>query len=190
MKGNDKMNNLRKNTHLLDIVYISAFTALITICSQISIPTPIAPFTLQTFAVFLAGCMLGWARGTLSVVVYILLGIIGIPVFAQFSSGLGTLFGMTGGYIIGFIFTALITGFMCKLLGKKIWVLILSMVIGLIVCYAFGTVWFMVVYSQNNGPIGLWTALTLCVIPYLIFDAAKIAAAAILVNRLDKIIKL
>ncbi len=177
------------NSHILDIVYIAMFAAIITVCSQISIPTTI-PFTLQTFAVFAAAAMLGLKRGTLSVLVYILLGIIGIPVFAGFSGGIGTLMGATGGYIIGFIFTAVIVGFMTDKLGRKLWVLAVSMVLGLLICYAFGTAWFMVVYGSANGGIDLLTALSWCVTPYLIFDAAKIVCASILVNRLDKIIKL
>ena len=183
--------NVRKhnNKALLDLVYISVFTAMIAVCSQIYIPTRI-PFTLQTLAVFITGGILGWRRGTLSVIVYMLLGIIGIPVFAEFSSGLGILFGMTGGYIIGFIFTALIVGFMCDKLGKKIWVLAVSMILGLAVCYAFGTVWFMIVYTQTVEPIDMAGALSLCVFPYLLFDLAKIAVATVLVNRLDKIIKI
>ena len=99
------------------------------------------------------------------------------------------LFGMTGGYIIGFLFTALIVGFMCEKLGRKLWVLIVSMTLGLAVCYLFGTVWFMVVYTQKVEPIGFVSALGTCVVPYLLFDAAKIGAAAVLVNRLDKIVK-
>lgn len=185
-----KAHSLRNNTHLRDIIYISLFTALIAVCSQIFIPTPTVPFTMQTFAVFLAGSMLGWKRGTLSIIVYMLLGIIGIPVFSKFSSGLSTLLGITGGYIIGFVFTTFIIGLMCDKLGKKVWVLISSMIIGLTVCYAFGTVWFMIIYSHNTGTISLWGALTICVFPYLIFDAAKIAVASLMVNRLNKIVRL
>ena len=138
----------------------------------------------------MAGGLLGWKRGTLSVLVYILLGMVGIPVFANFSGGLSALIGMTGGYIIGFIFTTLIVGFMCDKLGKKLWVLVVSMILGLAVCYAFGTVWFIIVYTQQVEQIGLIVALSKCVFPYLLFDAAKIVVATILVNRLDKIIKL
>lgn len=183
-------NKRRTNKTILDIVYIGLFTALIAVCSQICIPTPpgIPPVTMQTFAMFLAGGLLGWKRGTLSVVIYLLIGLIGIPVFSQFKSGLGALLGMTGGYLIGFVFTAFIIGIMTEKLGKKLWVLLVSMTAGLLVCYVFGTVWFMVVYSQTKGTIGLWSALSLCVFPFLLFDAGKIAVAAILVNRLSKLV--
>ena len=191
-KGNEKyMEKTKKriNQSLPDLMYTAMFTALIVVCSQICVPTPV-PFTLQTLAVFVAGGLLGWKRGVLSVAVYIILGIIGVPVFAEFSGGLSVLLGMTGGYIIGFLFTAFAVGLMCEKLGRKLWVLIVSMIIGLLGCYAFGTVWFMVVYTRQVEPIGFTAALMMCVVPYLLFDAVKIAAAAVVVNRLDKIIRL
>ena len=152
-----------------DMVYIAVFAVLIAICSWISIPTTV-PFTLQTFAVFLAVGVLGGKRGSLSVLIYILLGAVGIPVFAGFSGGFGILLGSTGGYIIGFLFSALLMWGMEALLGKKTWVLGLSMVLGLIVCYAIGTVWFMAVYTKNSGPVGLAAVLSWCVIPFIIPD--------------------
>ena len=96
-----------QNSHLQDIIYIGLFAALIAVCSQIQIPSAV-PFTLQTFAVFLCTGLLGGKRGTISVLVYILLGIEGLPVFAGFKGGIVSLLGLTGGYIIGFVFTALI----------------------------------------------------------------------------------
>lgn len=185
------MEKTKKHAKLtiLDLTYTAMFTSLIVVCSQICVPTPV-PFTLQTLAVFLAGGLLGWKRGTLSVAIYILLGIAGVPVFAEFSGGLRVLLGMTGGYIIGFLFTAAAVGFMCEKLGRKLWVLGVSMIIGLAGCYLFGTVWFMLVYTQKVEPIGFISALGTCVVPYLLFDIAKIAVAALVVNRLDKIIKL
>ena len=138
----------------LDLAYIGMFVALMAICSWINIPMTV-PFTLQTFAVFAAVAMLGLWRGTVAVLVYIILGAIGVPVFAGFSGGFGALLGQTGGYIIGFIFTALISGGMMKAFGKKIPVMIIAMVLGLIACYAFGTVWFMYVYGQANGARGV-----------------------------------
>lgn len=178
-----------KTTHLLNIVYVAMFAAIITICAQIQIPASV-PFTLQTLGVFVAGGLLGWKRGTLSVIIYVLLGLVGVPVFAGFTGGVGTLFGLTGGYILGFIFTALIVGIMSDKLGRKLWVLAVSMVIGLLVCYAFGTAWFMVIYNTSMGGISLGGALMMCVVPYLPFDALKIALAVVLVNRLYKIVRL
>ena len=171
-----------------DMVYIAVFAVLMAICSWISIPTTV-PFTLQTFGVFLAIGVLGGRRGSLAVLVYILLGVIGVPVFAGFTGGIGILLRNAGGYIVGFHFSALVMWAMEMLLGKKTWVLALSMVIGLVVCYAFGTAWFMVVYAKDAGAIGLTTALGWCVFPFVIPDLIKIALAMALSKRLAAIIK-
>lgn len=172
----------------LDMVYIAMFTVLIAICSWISIPTTV-PFTLQTFGVFVTVGVLGGKRGSLSVLIYLLLGAIGIPVFAGFTGGMGIVLGSTGGYIIGFLLSTLLMWGMEKLLGKKTWVLALSMVLGLLVCYIFGTIWFMLVYTRETGAIGLWTALGWCVFPFVIPDLGKIVLALLICKRLAKVIK-
>ena len=172
----------------LDMVYIAMFTVLIAICSWISIPTTV-PFTLQTFGVFVTVGVLGGKRGSLSVLIYLLLGAIGIPVFAGFTGGMGIVLGSTGGYIIGFLLSALLMWGMEKLLGKKTWVLALSMVLGLLICYIFGTIWFMLVYTRETGAIGLWTALGWCVFPFVIPDLVKIVLALLICTRLAKVIK-
>lgn len=173
------------NSKTYDMAYIGVFTVLIAICSWISIPIEI-PFTLQTFAVFLSVAILGGKRGTLSVIVYVLLGAIGVPVFAGFTGGFGIILRNTGGYIVGFIFMALTMWLMESMFGRKLWVQTISMVIGLIVLYAFGTAWFMLVYMRSTGAVGLMTVLGWCVIPYIIPDAVKIALALILSNMLRK----
>lgn len=170
-----------------DIVYIGIFAVLIAICSWISIPTMV-PFTLQTFGVFLAVGVLGGRRGSLAVLVFVLLGVIGIPVFSGFTGGIGILLNNTGGYIIGFIFSALLMWGMEKILGRKTWALALSMVLGLVVCYAFGTVWFMVVYARNAGAVGVATVLSWCVLPFVIPDLIKIIFALGLSKRLARIV--
>ena len=168
-----------------DIVYIAVFAVIMAICSWISIPAAV-PFTLQTFGVFIAVGVLGGKRGSLSVLVFILLGAIGIPVFANFSGGIGVLAGPTGGYIIGFLFSALLMWAMEKLPGKKSVMQIVSMIAGLIVCYAFGTAWFVIVYGRMNGPIGFTAALVSCVVPFIIPDIIKIALAYVLSRKLRK----
>ena len=173
----------------LDLVYIALFAAIIAVCSWISIPATV-PFTLQTFGIFVAVGALGGKRGSLSVLIYLLLGAVGVPVFSGFSGGIGIILGSTGGYIIGFLFSALVMWGMEKLLGNKTWVLALSMVLGLLVCYAFGTIWFMVVYAKNSGSIGLMTALGWCVFPFIIPDLVKIAAALGISKVLRKAIKM
>ena len=179
------MNN-KKFLTVQDMVLIAVFVAIITVCSFIQISVGPVPFTLQTFGVFIAAGVLGGKRGTLSVLVFILLGAVGIPVFANFSGGIGVLVGPTGGYIIGFLFSALVMWAMEKLPGKKSIMQIVSMVVGLVVCYAFGTAWFMVVYGKANGPVGLVTALGWCVFPFIIPDLIKIALAYVLSRKLRK----
>ena len=151
-----------------DIVYIAVFAVIMAICSWISIPAAV-PFTLQTFGVFVAVGVLGGKRGTLSVLVFILLGAIGVPVFAGFSGGIGVLAGTTGGYIIGFLFSALVMWAMEKLPGKKSVMQIVSMIAGLIVCYAFGTAWLAV-----EAHLTFYQALLAGVIPYIPGDLVKI----------------
>lgn len=172
-----------------NMVYIALFAVLMAVCAWISVPAAV-PFTMQTFAVFLAVGVLGGRRGTLAIVVYILMGAVGMPVFSHFTGGLGVLFQATGGYILGFLFTALIQWGMEALLGRKPWARITSMALGLIACYAFGTLWFMILYTRNTGAIGLGTALLWCVVPYIIPDLVKLALAFTLTRRLRKALKL
>lgn len=168
-----------------DIVYMSVFTAMISICSWISIPASI-PFTLQTMGVFTTVGLLGGKRGTLTVLTYILLGAIGVPVFAGLTGGISVLLGTTGGYIIGFLLSALLMWGIETIMGRNQIVLAFSMIAGLIVCYVFGTAWFMLIYTQHSGVIGLSTVLGLCVIPFIIPDLIKIGVALFLTNRLKK----
>lgn len=168
-----------------DMVYIGVFVGLMAVCSWISIPTAV-PFTLQTFAVFLAVTVMGGKRGTLAVVVYLLLGMAGVPVFAEFSAGPGVLFGTTGGYLIGFIFTALLMWLVERLFGRKLPVLAVSMLFGMVTYYVIGTIWFMVVYGSVNESVSLMTALGWCVVPFVIPDLIKAALALSFGNALRK----
>ncbi len=178
----------KKKFKTIDIVYIGLSAALIAVCAWISIPLTV-PITLQTLGVCLTAGLLGGKRGTLATVIYILIGAIGVPVFSNFGSGMGVLLGSTGGYIIGFIFTSAIVGFASDKFKGKIIPLIISMVIGVLVCYAFGTAWFAVVYARNGEPATLATILGWCVFPFIIPDAVKIAVAAVLANRLKRFVK-
>lgn len=171
----------------IDMVYISLFAVIIAICSWISIPSAV-PFTLQTMAVFTTIGILGGKRGTISVLLYILLGAIGLPVFAGFTGGFGILLGSTGGYIAGFLFSALLMWGMEALFGNKRVVLILSMILGLLLCYAIGTAWFMLVYTKTTGAVNLITVLGWCVIPFIVPDCIKIALSYILTTKLKKFV--
>ena len=178
-------DNQKGRTAVKDLVFTAMFAALIAVCSLVSIPVGEVPVTLQTFAVCLSAAMLGWKRGTLSVLVYILLGAVGLPVFAGMKGGVGVLAGPTGGYIVGFLLTALIIGIAAQKRERKALALVISMTLGVLLCYAVGTIWFMFVTKT-----GLGGAMMLCVVPFLIPDAVKIAAAVILSNRLSKVVKL
>ena len=178
----------KRNLQVLDLVYISIGAALIAICSWISIPTAV-PFTLQTFAVFFVLLLLGGERGTIATLVYVLLGAIGVPVFAGFSGGIGILFGSTGGYIIGFLFTGLIYMLLTRFVKKNIVMKVVALVLGLAVCYAFGTAWFMNVYMKSSGEVGLLTVLGWCVFPFIIPDLIKMALAVVVSKRIEPVIK-
>ena len=147
-----------------DVAYVATGVALMTVCAWISIPVGDVPFTLQTFAVSVIGMLLGWKRGFAAVAIYILAGLAGIPVFAGFRAGVQAIAGPTGGYIFGFLFAVTVSG-LCKLLPLKnknvrITAAFAGMLLGLIVCYSFGTLWFLGVYAKKTGvEIGPFAAL-------------------------------
>lgn len=166
----------------VEAAYIALMVALMAICSWISIPMAV-PFTLQTFAVFVAAGLLGVKRGVLAVVVYILLGAVGLPVFSNMQGGIGILMGQTGGYIVGFVFLAAIEGWVAQRFKGNYAALFISMIVGTAVCYAFGTAWFMQVYMSAKGPVGLMTVLGWCVFPFIIPDIAKMLLALVVIRR-------
>lgn len=169
----------------IDLTLCGIFAAVLAICSWIQIPGPV-PFTLQTFGIFAALGLLGGKRGTIAICVYLLLGAFGVPVFAGFKGGLGALFGATGGYLLGFLLSGLCIWLAEKFLGDSLRVFIPAMILGLLLCYAFGTAWFVVVYTKANGAISVGKALALCVIPFLPFDAIKLALAVVVRQALKK----
>lgn len=192
------MSQLAKNTSASqsrrafttkEMVLTAMLTAVMAVCSWISVPAEI-PFTLQTFAVFCAIGLLGGRNGLFSILVYILLGAIGIPVFAGPSGGIGIILGNTGGYIVGFVFIALICWFTEKLFGNGLIVRIISMLIGLAILYAFGTAWFMFLYTKNTGDVSLIQVMKWCVTPFVIPDLLKLALAIVLTDRIKKYAKL
>lgn len=160
------------------------FAAVTAVLSQIIIPIGPVPISLSTLAIFLAGGLLCARDATISQIVYVLLGAVGAPVFSGFSGGLGKLTGPTGGYIIGYIFMALVIGLIVPHCGNKLRYIIPTFVLGLLVCYAFGTVWYIVLTHTGIG-----AALMTCVVPFLPGDAAKIALAALLTVKLHKSIR-
>ena len=175
----------------LDMAYIALFAVLMAVCAWITVPLPkpLVQFTLQTFAMFMALTTLGGRRGLYAMVVYLLLGAVGVPVFSGFRGGLGVLLDTTGGYIIGFAAAALVYWLLTAKLGDSLPVKIAACVLGLAVCYAFGTAWFLVLYARTTGPIGVTTALSWCVLPYIVPDLLKLALAVVLSGRIKKFLK-
>ena len=171
-----------------DLCFCAIGAALIAVCAWISIPADV-PFTLQTFAIFTVCGLLGGKRGTVSVLVYLLLGAVGAPVFAGFRGGFASLLGTTGGYLVGFVLLTLIITFAQAHWGQGQWVFVLSAAVGLLVCYAFGTAWFLIVYTRT-GAITLGVVLAKCVLPFLLPDAVKLALATLLRARLYRRIPL
>lgn len=175
----------------LDLAYIALFAVLMAVCAWISAPkTPISvPFTLQTFAMFAALTILGGRRGFWAVVVYLLMGLVGLPVFTGFQGGPGVLLGTTGGYIIGFIGSALVYWLLTAKLGDRLPAMVCGCLLGMLVYYAFGTAWFLALYTSTKGPISLAAALTACVVPFIVPDLLKMALAVILSRRVGKYLK-
>ena len=171
---------MKKHLSLRSMSFCALFAAITAVCSQIVIPLPsMVPISLSLLAVNLSGALLGAYGGSASQIVYLLLGAVGVPVFSQFRGGLGVLAGPTGGYIIGYIFSALIVGLVAQRFGRSFWRLVAGMVLGTAACYIFGTAWFMVLTGK-----GLIVALSACVLPFLPGDAVKIALASFLAVRL------
>ena len=172
-----------------ELTLTGIMAALIALCAWLTIPTTV-PFTMQTFAIFLAVGLLGGRLGSLAVGVYLLLGVVGLPVFSGFQGGVGAFAGVTGGYLIGFLLMALVMWLGERLFGAGTAVFLLSGIAALAVCYCFGTVWFLLLYTSTKGPISLWTVLWICVIPFLIPDGIKLVLALLLRQRLRNALKL
>lgn len=175
------------NSKLKNIVLISLFTAIIAACSLITLPFPV-PFTLQTLGIFSALLILGGKNGTIAISIYIAVGLVGIPVFSGFSAGIGHLMGATGGYVIGFLLTALSYWIITAIFGDKTVTKVCGLALGLILCYTAGVIWYTTVYLRDASLSALISALTIGVLPFIIPDIIKLTAA-ILIDRKLKIIK-
>lgn len=145
------------------------------VLAQIAIPLPGGvPITMQIFGIFLAGSLLGARKGALAVLVYLLLGVVGVPVFANGKAGIGVLFGPTGGYLLGFLVGAYLLGWLVEKRTRPSygW-LVLGMLVALIVAYALGTAQFILVTR-----LSLPAALGVTVLPFLPLDLLKLFVAA------------
>ncbi|MGE4277271.1 MAG: biotin transporter BioY [Lawsonibacter sp.] len=156
-------------------VYPLAMTAVMAavmcVLGPVAIPIGPVPISFTNLAVYLSLYILGWKRGTLSYLIYVLIGMVGMPVFSGYAGGFGKLFGPTGGYIIGFIPMALIAGLLIDRYQNRA-IQMAGMIVGTAVCYAFGTAWFCF-----QAGYALEAALGLCVFPFIPGDLIKMAAA-------------
>ena len=161
---------------------VALSAALLVVCSLISIPAAV-PFTLQTFGVFVILIILGGKKGSLGILLFILLGLIGLPVFSGGRGGPAALFGPTGGYILGFLLTCLCYFLYERLRRESLLLQTIGLLTGLALCYAFGTAWFIRVYTAE---ITLSRALALCVWPFILPDFIKLALALLVGRRVRK----
>ena len=170
-----------KNTKQLALIGLMA--AVICILGPISLAIPISPvpISLGSMAIYFVISVLGMKRGTLSVIIYVLLGLAGLPVFSGFSGGAGKLFGPTGGYIIGYLFMAVICGFFIDKYSNKIVVSFLGMLLGTCVCYLFGTLWL-----SYQASLTFSAALAAAVLPFIPGDLVKLIFAMAIGLQLRK----
>ena len=166
-----------------DMAYSGICAALLAISAWCAIPMPQVSFTMQSFAVFFALGLLGGRRGVISISIYLVMGLIGLPVFSGFRGGVGVLLGITGGYIWGFLLAGLLYWAVTALFGQGFKARLAAMILGMLLCYGCGTVWYLRVYGGN-----LWAVLTACVLPYLLPDGVKIALALTLSGKLKRIV--
>lgn len=165
------------------ICFVALFSALLCVLAPISIPMVPVAITLGTLGVYIIGALLDWKRGPLVIIIYIVIGGLGLPVFSSYSGGLGKLVGPTGGYIFGYILCVLLQSIITTKYKYIKWVYPLSMIGGTALIYLFGTTYFMVVM---DGKYTIAQALLACVIPFLIGDTIKIIIASIIGIRLRK----
>lgn len=172
---------MNEYTNSRPLIYAALFAALTAIGAFIKIPIPLSPvpITLQVFFVLLAGLVLGARWGGTSMIVYVMLGIIGLPVFSGGSSGLGVLLGPTGGYLIGFVAGAFVTGLIYTRVGQRVPETIGAMIGGLAAIYLPG-----VIQLSFVANISLPQAVAVGMVPFLIGDAIKMVAALIVADRI------
>lgn len=173
----------RKST-VYTLTTCALFAAIMCIAGPLSIPIGPVPVSLTNLVLYIAIYLLATKGTTISYIVYLLLGLVGLPVFSGFAGGVAKLAGPTGGYLIGFIFMILLSGIALEKSKANIWITGVGMVLGTLVAYAFGTAWF--VYQMQYT----WDkALAVCVFPFIPFDLGKIVIASILGQIIRKALK-
>lgn len=157
-----------------ELVIMALFAGIFCVLGPIALPIGPVPISLTNFVLYISVYVIGGKKTTTSYLIYLLLGGVGLPVFSGYGSGLGKLLGVTGGYLIGFIFTSIVTGIIIyKFYNNKI-ISIAGMFLGLLICYAFGTAWF----AFLNGDKTIFEIIKLCVIPFIALDCVKILISA------------
>jgi biotin transport system substrate-specific component len=169
---------------LRNMIFSALFAAVLCAVAPFSIPIGPIPLSLATFVIYIAAATINWKYGTLAVVLYVLMGLIGLPVFAGPSGGIQKLVGPTGGFIIGYILCALVIGLIVDRFETKRWAYPVAMLLGTVVLYALGTTWFIVLMK-----VTLAKALMSCVVFFLPGDAAKIILASVIAPILRKALK-
>ncbi len=187
MAGKEKSGAMDRHKEAMPVrtlAMIAMMAAVLCILGPLSIPIGIVPISLTNFGIYLTVYLLGWKKGTVSYLIYLMLGIAGLPVFSGFSGGIGKVLGPTGGYLVGFLFMPLIAGLVIQRYGQKKvshYVLcFLGMAAGMAVCDAFGTIWFVQVFAGSDTPYTYSAALAACVWPFIPGDLAKAAAVAVI----------
>ena len=168
---------MKTKTTTSQLTTCAMFTALTAVLAQISLPIGPVPINLAHVAIFLAAGLLGAKYGALSQIVYLLLG---APVFSGFSGGIGALAGPTGGFLIGYIACAFVTGWLIQHSGSSMKHSIPAMSAGMLLTYTFGLVWYRLITGASFR-----TALSVCVLPFLLGDSLKILLASVLVRSIQ-----
>lgn len=176
----------RRKLSVRDLCECALAVALTYVCTLITVPVFAVPFTMQTFAVWFCVFYLGGARGLFTILIYLCIGALGVPVFSGMRGGIGVLLGPTGGYLIGFLFCALVFLAFGRH-GATLAAKIAAALFGQLLLYAFGTAWFMAVNGTPIEPGAILSVLGVCVFPFLLPDAAKAALAILLAMKLKRI---
>lgn len=166
---------MKNKSTVYQLTTCALMAALMCVLGPNSVPIGLVPVSLTNLVIYLAVYLLGTKGSTISYIVYLLLGMVGLPVFSGYEGGMGKLAGPTGGYLIGFILMAIVCGIFMELSHANVFITSIGMVLGTAVAYLFGTVWFIHQLEYTWGE-----ALAVCVYPFIPFDLAKIVIAGIL----------
>lgn len=175
----------KSRSTVYQLCFVALMAAVMCFMGPLSIPIGEVPVSFTNLIIYLSVYLLGMKMGTASCIVYLLLGMVGLPVFSGYSGGLAKLAGPTGGYLIGFIFMALICGFFMEKSSYKMPWCIAGMILGTIVAYIFGTIWFMILMKCT-----FQYAMASCVLPFIFGDLAKIVFAELAGRELRKRLRL